>query len=242
MTGRPRLLVIEHDAECPVGWMGAWLDDSGCDLDLHRAYDGDELPELAAYDGLVVLGGPMGANDDARHAWLGPVKDLIREARDAELPTLGICLGHQLIAVALGGTVEPNPRGQQVGLLTVGWTLEAADDPLVGPFATRRRGVQWNDDIVTALPEGATLLAATPEGEVQVVRFGAAMWGVQLHPEVDEVVLQPWADEDRGSHETRGIDTDALLAEVQAARAELDAAWRPLADGFAALAADHAGR
>jgi GMP synthase (glutamine-hydrolysing) len=61
------------------------------------------------------------------------------------------------------------------------------------------------------------------------------MWGVQLHPEVDAATLQPWADEDRGSHETRGIDTDRLLRDIDAARAELDDAWRPLAVGFATL-------
>ena len=231
----PLVLVVEHDAECPPALMGAWLEEAGCALDVRRPYAGDDLPDLASYDALLVLGGPMGADDDAEHAWLGPVKGLVREARASGLPTLGICLGHQLIASALGGRVERNPRGQQVGLLSVGWTEAAAGDPLMAPLATPRRGVQWNDDIVTALPEGAVLLAETAYGEVQAARYGPFMWGVQLHPEVDAEVLQPWADEDRGSHETRGVDTDGLLREIDAARAELDEAWRPLAEGFAAL-------
>lgn len=237
---RPTVLVVEHDAECPPALVGTWLAEQGCTLDVRRPYAGDELPglpELSAYDALLVLGGPMGANDDDRHAWLGPVKQLVREARDRGLPTLGICLGHQLIAAALGGTVERNPRGQQVGLLDVGWTDAAADDRLLGPLATPRRGVQWNDDVVTELPPRAVLLAATADGEVQAVRYGPAMWGLQLHPEVDVPVLRPWAESDRGSHETRGIDTDAVLRDIDAARAELDDAWRPLAVGFAALAA-----
>ena len=230
-----RVLVVEHDAECPPALVGGWLAEQGCALDICRPYAGDALPELTAYDGLLVLGGPMGANDDEKHAWIGPVKQLIRDAHARGLPTLGICLGHQLIAAALGGTVATNPHGQQVGLLEVGWTDAAATDPLVGPLATARRGVQWNDDVVTALPPGGPLLARTPAGEVQAARYGERMWGVQLHPEVDDVVLAPWAEEDRGSHETRGIDTDALLAEVRDARAELDTARRPLAAGFAAL-------
>lgn len=235
MSERPRVLVVEHDAECPPALFGTWLEDAGCTLDVRRPYAGDDLPGLAAYDGLIILGGPMGADDDAKHAWLGPVKDLVREARDSGPPTLGICLGHQLIASALGGRVERNPRGQQVGLLEVGWTAAAEQDPLIGPLASPRRGVQWNDDIVTALPDDATLLAETAYGEVQAARYAPAMWGVQLHPEVDAATLQPWADEDRGSHETRGIDTDRLLREIDDARAELDDAWRPLAAGFATL-------
>jgi GMP synthase (glutamine-hydrolysing) len=229
------VLVVEHDAECPPALMGTWLEEAGCTLDVRRPYEGAGLPDLAAYDGLLILGGPMGADDDAKHAWLGPVKELVREARGTGLPTLGICLGHQLIASALGGRVEVNPRGQQVGLIPLGWTGAATDDRLLGPLASPRRGVQWNDDIVSALPDDATLLAETAYGEVQAARYAPAMWGVQLHPEVDAAVLRPWADEDRGSHETRGIDTDLLLREVDAARAELDEAWRPLAAGFATL-------
>jgi GMP synthase (glutamine-hydrolysing) len=242
VSGRPRVLVIEHDRECPPALVGGWLTDAGCALDVRRPYLGDDLPDLSAYDALLVLGGPMGADDDAKHPWLGPVKDLVREAAGTDLPTLGICLGHQLAAVALGGTVEPNPLGQQVGLLGVGWTEAAPHDALFGPLATPRRGVQWNDDVVTELPAGATLLAATDRGEIQAVRYAPCVWGVQLHPEVDVPVLAPWAESDRGSHETRGIDTDGLLRDIDAARGELDDAWRPLATGFAALAREHAAR
>ena len=236
------VLVVEHEDKCPPARVGDWLVEAGCTVEVCRPYAGDELPDLAAYDGFLVLGGPMGADDDAKHAWLGPVKDRVRDAVATGVPTLGICLGHQLIAVALGGTVGRNPRGQQLGLLEVGWTSDAVDDALLGALATPRRGVQWNDDVVTRLPDGATLLAATGAGEVQAARFAPAVWGVQLHPEVDVEVLRPWAESDRGSHEARGIDQAALLRDIAGARAELDAAWRPLAAGFAALARDRAGR
>ena len=236
---RPVVLVVEHDAECPPAHFGTWLEDADCDLDVRRPYAGDPLPALAGYDGLVVLGGPMGANDDEQHHWLGPVKELVHEARATHLPTLGICLGHQLVAAALGGSVTRNPHGQQVGLLGVGWTEAARDDRLFAPLSWPRRGVQWNDDVVVELPSDAMLLAETHRGEVQVVRYAPLIWGVQLHPEVDVPVLLPWAAFDRGSHATRGIDTDALLRDIDAARTELDEAWRPLAEGFAALAAEH---
>jgi GMP synthase (glutamine-hydrolysing) len=238
----PTVLVVEHEDECPPALVGDWLTEAGCTLEICRPYKGDDVPALAPYDGLLILGGPMGAHDDELYPWLRPVKQRVREARAARLPTLGICLGHQLIAVALGGTVEKNRHGQQVGLLGVGWTDAARTDELMGPLASPRRGVQWNDDLVTALPDGATLLAATERDEIQAVRYGPSMWGVQLHPEVDVPVLLPWAQFDRGSHEARGVDQDALLRDIGAARAELDDAWRPLAAGFAALAARYVGR
>jgi GMP synthase (glutamine-hydrolysing) len=238
----PTVLVIEHEDNCPPALLGDWLTEAGCTLEICRPYAGDEIPALNGYDALLILGGPMGAHDDELHPWLGPVKQRVREALTARLPTLGICLGHQLIAVALGGTVEKNRHGQQLGLLGVGWTDAAGSDELMAPLATPRRGVQWNDDVVTALPDGATLLAATGRDEIQAVRYGPTVWGVQLHPEVDVPVLLPWAESDRGSHEARGVDQEALLRDIGAARAELDDAWRPLASGFAALAAEHVGR
>lgn len=205
-------------------------------LEICRPYAGDPLPDLASYDALVVLGGTMGANDDAEHAWLTPLKGMVRDAAARGLPTLGACLGHQLAAVALGGSVARNQRGQQLGLLEVGWSAAASADALVGGFATPRRGIQWNNDVVTQLPAGATLLASTPAGEIQVARFAPTVWGVQLHPEADDAVVRAWADGDRAEHLERGIDQAGLIREIAAARTELDAAWRPLAQRFAELA------
>lgn len=231
-----RILVVQHADDCPPALLGDWLLEAGCTLDVATPYDGSGVPALDGYDGFLVLGGPMGALDDADHPWLGPVKERLREAAGTGLPTLGVCLGHQLVAVALGGTVEVNPRGQQVGLLDVGWTDAAAADDLFAGLATPHRGVQWNNDVVTGLPRDAVLLAETADDELQAARFAPAVWGVQLHPEVTAEVLRPWAADDRGSHEARGLDQDRLLHDIEAARGELEDAWRPLADRFAAIA------
>lgn len=231
----PRVLVVQHDEQCPPVLLGRWLAEAGCHLDVRRPYAGDDLPAPASYDGLLVLGGPQGAEDDSP-AWFGPLKAHLRDAVAGGLPTLGVCLGHQLLASALGGRVARNPRGQLVGLLDVGWTPSATDDDLLGPVSTPRRGVHWNDDVVTVLPPGAVVLAATPAGEAQAVRFGPRAWGVQWHPEVDAATLRPWADDDREAHVLRGLDQDRLLDEVDAAAPELERAWRPLADSFARLA------
>lgn len=233
----PRLLVVEHQASCPPALVGVWLEEAGAVLDVCRPWAGDALPTLASYDGLLVLGGEMGANDDDTVPWLAPLKDLVREAAATGLPTLGICLGHQVIAVALGGEVRRNPRGQAVGVLATGWTAARADDPLTSGL-TGTRGIQWNNDVVTRAPDGTVVLAESVAGELQVARFAPGVWGVQLHPEADGAIVQAWAESDRADHLERGLDQEAVLAEVDAARAELDAAWRPLAHRFAAIAGE----
>jgi GMP synthase (glutamine-hydrolysing) len=236
------LLVVEHEAQCPPGWMGEWLAEAGTPIDVRRPYSGDRLPtDLAGHGGVMVLGGEMGAHDDATHPWLRAVKQLLVAAVHDEIPVLGICLGHQLLAVALGGQVGPNPSGQQIGVLGVGWTPEADDDRLFGPLAARGRdvpAVQWNNDVVTTLPEHATDLAHTDAGELQAARFAPRAWGVQWHPEAGEEIIGPWADHDRDDAVERGVDVDAYLADVAAARAELRRTWRVLAEGFAAVCRD----
>jgi GMP synthase (glutamine-hydrolysing) len=212
------------------------------DLQVVRPYAGDVLPtDLEGHSGLVVLGGEMGAYDDATHPWLTDVKRLVVSAAADGTPVLGICLGLQLAAVALGGDVQPNRHGQQIGVLGVGWTAAAHVDPLLAPLAALGTdpvdvpAVQWNNDVVSRLPDGATDLAHTPRGELQAARLTPSVWGVQWHPEVGEEIIGSWADHDRDDAVERGVDVDACVAEVAAARPRLRATWRMLAQSFAAL-------
>lgn len=233
------VLVVEHGEECPPGWVGEWLVEAGAALDVRRPYAGHDLPaDLSAHSGMVVLGGDMGAYDDAAYPWLTDVKRLVLRAVADDSPVLGICLGHQLVAVALGGAVVRNPHGQQIGVLDVGWTEAARDDPLVGALVATGApcpAVQWNNDVVTRLPEGSTVLARTGRGEVQAVRFARTVHGVQWHPEAGEEIIRPWAEHDRDDAAERGVDLDAYVEDVVAAREGLRATWRVLAEGFAGL-------
>jgi GMP synthase (glutamine-hydrolysing) len=226
----PRVLVIQHEADDPIHLMGTWME--GVDLAVCRAYDGDPVPaSLAGVDGLVVMGGAMGAHDDQKAPWLPAARDLIRLAAEAGVPTLGICLGHQLCAVALGGDIEVNPKGRQLGLLDVGWNAEAVDDELMGGLTGPRRGMHWNDDVVSRLPEGAPQLATASTGEVQAARHAETVWGIQWHPEVDHHLVAQWAND--GS--LPEAEKARVLDDLARSRDALDAAWQPLARRFAEL-------
>lgn len=228
---------------CPPGWVGEWLTKAGCVLDVRRPYRGDALPEhLDDHRSMVVLGGSMDAYSDDRHPWLTQVKQLVRLAGRTHVPTLGICLGHQLAAVALGGAVHKNPRGQQIGVLELGWTGTAAHDPLLGAVSDASVAVQWNNDIVSIAPVGTEVVARTSAGEIQAARFAPTVWGVQSHPEAGAEIVTAWAEHDRDFAAERGVDVDEHVAKVAAARDELRISWQPLATRFAAMDREDARR
>jgi len=231
----PRIGVVEHQASCPPGLVGEWLGEAGCELVVHRPYLADPgLPDLTGYDAVLVLGGEMSANDDDTVAWLALLKAQIRALVADGTPLLGICLGHQLIASALGGRVVKNPAGQRVGLQAIGWTGEP--DALFDPHTGTERCVHWHGDVVESLAPGSVVLARGPGDDIQVVRHAPAAWSVQGHPEADVHITRRWAESDRDDHVRLGIDQDRALGEIEAAHAELAQHWRPVLARFAQLA------
>lgn len=245
----PVVLVVQHQELCPPGWVGEWLAAEGLRLDVRHPYAGDRLPDdLGEHDGLVVLGGQMGANDDDAYPWLTPTKDLIQWGAAHAVPVLGICLGHQLAAAALGGEVVVNPAGARRGVLEMSWS-DAGADPVVGSCGGS--AVFWHHDVVTRLPEGTQVLARAQSGELAAARFAPSVWGLQCHPEARPDIVTGWAAKDRAlavvddaADETTAdevADVDRALAAVTGARAQLADAWRPLATGFAEQVRVYAG-
>ncbi|MCS6712561.1 type 1 glutamine amidotransferase [Brachybacterium sp. EF45031] len=191
----PDVVVIQHEDDAPMGALEGALGRAPLRVHLVQAHRGEPLPgDLRTVDGLVVLGGGVGATDDDRAPWLPRTRDLLREAADREIPTLGICLGAQLLAVALEGTLRRRDI-PEIGLHEVTLTEKAAQDPVLSALSPDGSPVtvpQFHQDEVDRLPPGATVLARGG-GAIQAFRVGPAQWGVQFHPEVDDRIMERWA-------------------------------------------------
>ncbi len=234
----PRLLVIQHEDDCPPAWFGDWFTAGGVEFDVVLAHRGDPVPSgLSGYDGLVVLGGEMGAYDDVTHPWLTPTKALMAATVTAGGWLLGICLGHQLLAVALGGQVVVNPLGQATGLTPVRLTTAGLEDELTRVIPPHARSIQWNSDIVSRLPDGAVVLATAPDGSIQAARFGPRAWGLQFHPEASPAVFDDWIAASSPSPGHGGPDLVAVAAELAIAEPELRRDWADLARRWTQLVA-----
>ncbi|WP_375483433.1 type 1 glutamine amidotransferase [uncultured Jatrophihabitans sp.] len=229
-----RVLVVELHEDDPVGRLGDWLRDAGLDLDVVRAPDFPDA--LDGHAGLIVMGGPMGANEDALHPWLPGLRALLRAAVTAEVPTLGVCLGGQLLAAAHGGRVVPSADQQEIGNQLVAKRSNAATDPLFRPLPITPDVIQWHYDAITTLPRGAIHLMNSPVCENQAFRLGRLAWGIQFHIETTPAMVRTWA-----AHNAEGLedyDLDAVLARADAVHDDLEEVWRPFADSFAGVVRD----
>lgn len=232
MTG-PRLLVVMNEEMCPPASFGPWIEAVGVELDVCPAYAEGSPPPIDGYDGLMVLGGEMGANDDDTCPWLPPTRELIREAVRRDVPFLGICLGYQLAARALGGRVTKNPSGTTTALLPVHLEKAGHDDPMLQGLDGHPT-VQWNLDVVRELPADAVRLATAPDGTVQAARYGSRAWGVQFHPEAGPGEVRRWGQGKGPEGDPPQHVVERLIADVDAADAQLRDSWSRLATRFAA--------
>src|SRR5262245_51469863 len=186
-----RLLVLQHIACEPPAAFEDELRSRGLDLVRVELDEGEPLPDWRDFPAIVVMGGPMGAYDEAEHSWLVPEKQLLREAVGADVPVWGVCLGAQLLAGALGARVYPGER-PEVGLLPVELTAAASSDPVFGEAPSSFPTLQWHGDTFE-LPEGATLLASSPAYPNQAFRIGRS-YGLQFHIEVSLELATEWGE------------------------------------------------
>jgi GMP synthase-like glutamine amidotransferase len=187
-----RVLSVVHDPEATGG--GGLFErvavDEGHALERWVVIDGDAAPgDPAEWDAVMVFGGAMHPDQDAEHPWLPDEVDFIRRALDEGVPTIGVCLGSQLIARACGAWVGP-AREPEVGWVSVEVNDRGGADPVLGALPRRVEAFQWHY-YTFELPEGAVELATSALAR-QAYRLGDRAWGIQFHAEVDGHMLERW--------------------------------------------------
>jgi GMP synthase-like glutamine amidotransferase len=236
----PRILVVQNDPTDDARRLGGWLAAAGADLVLSVPFAGEALPDgLGQFDGFLVLGGEQDAYDTdglPGAPWFPELSNLLRTAVAEGVPTLGVCLGGQLLAQACGGRVERSASGPVLGARLVAKRDIAEKDPLFGPVSFTPDVLQWHSDEITVLPPGAVLLAASPAVEHQAFRVGSRAWGLQFHIECDTDMIAAWARSDAARLDALGLDAATIVANCDAVMEDLEYVWRPFAERFVALA------
>ena len=222
----PAMLALQHIACEPPAAYEDELRARGLGLFRVELDEGEPLPDWRGFAGIVVMGGPMGAYDEAAHPWLAAEKELLRDAVAADVPVWGVCLGAQLLASALGARVFKGDE-PEVGVLPVELTPAASSDPVFESAPPSFPALQWHGDTFD-LPPGATLLAGSAMYPNQAFRVGRS-YGLQFHIEVPLELATEWGEVPAYAaslEATLGPDAlDPLLAQV----AEHETAMIPLA-------------
>ena len=188
------ILVLQHARVEHPGIFRQFLTEDGHSWDAVELDEGEALPALDGYDALWVMGGPMDVWQEDAHPWLMAEKALIREAVEGRgLPFLGLCLGHQLLAEALGGEVGPS-KTPEIGIMDVQMTEEGASGVWMDGLPEMFKVLQWHSAEVTKLPVGASVLATSPACTVQAMKWGTRAFSAQFHVEIEPDTVQNWAE------------------------------------------------
>jgi GMP synthase (glutamine-hydrolysing) len=168
-----------------------------------------ELPDFERFAGMIVTG--SAANVPTREAWILELERYLARAVAGGLPVFGICFGHQLLGQALGGLVTKNPKGREIGTVAVELV---ASDPLLDGLTGSLPANMTHIDSVVRLPPGARVLARTARDDHAMVRFGARVWGVQFHPEMDAEIISHYVASRRATLIEEGLDAAAIEAQL----------------------------
>jgi GMP synthase-like glutamine amidotransferase len=189
-----RIVVLQHVAVEHPGVFRQFWRENGDVLHTVELDAGQPIPALQKFDLMVVMGGPMDVWQEDIYPWLAPEKAAIRNwVMDFGRPFLGICLGHQLLAAAIGGTVRLMNR-PEIGLGEVSLTHAGARDPLFAGFAARVETFQWHGAEVSQLPAGAEILAENSLCPIQAFRWGPHAYGLQYHVEITDSTVGEWSN------------------------------------------------
>jgi len=166
-----------------------------------------ELPQRDEALALIITG--SAASVTSREPWIVAAERAVAGLVAGGMPTLGVCFGHQLLAQALGGEVSQNPRGREMGTVSV---QKLAEDPLLAGLPERLDANMSHRDSATRLPPGARVLARTELEPHALVRFGERAVGMQFHPEFDGAVMRHYLEARREVLASEGVEAGALEA------------------------------
>lgn len=203
-TSMNKILVCQHVAHELLGTLNPLFKTQGFRIRyVNFGRHPDAKPALEGYDGLVILGGPMNVGQTRQFPHLAHEILLIESAFKRNIPILGICLGAQLMAKALGARVGPSPR-REIGWYPLSTTSEAQDDGVLKHFRSRETVFQWHGDAFD-IPKGGVRLATNENCPHQAFRFGDRAYGFQFHLEVDEPMVERWLKVPRNREELKEL-------------------------------------
>ena len=187
-----RALIFLHMDDDTPGRFGDFLRADGFSIDTVMVHRGETLPTLAPYDMLLVMGGPMDVWQTAEHPWLAAEKDAIAHwVKDRSRPFIGFCLGHQLLAEALGGKVEMASR-EEIGIFDIALTEAGRQHDVFAGLPATFATTQWHHAEVKTLPPGGVALAASATTPVQAMAVGDCALGIQFHAEWKAEFIAAW--------------------------------------------------
>ncbi len=232
----PEILVLRHAACEPLGTIESVLSAKGLEYRSVCAHKGDPVPcEIGDAAGLIIMGGPMGVHDQAQYPFLTEELRLIAKTVSQRIPTLGVCLGGQLLAHALGAAVRSNAQ-KEIGWHRVSLTPEAGEDALWQGLRKDFTGFHWHGDCFES-PPGAVPLACSALTSCQAFRFGGFAYGFQFHLEVTEEIIRDWTTEFAGELTEAGLNASAITGGIPEHLAPMQEIAREVFGRWAALAA-----
>ena len=201
--------IIEPSSSGPAERLAEVLQDLGHRLVFIRPNEGDAIPADASdIDALVIMGGAGSAGSD--EGWIASAKELVRTLDAAAMPVLGICLGAQIVAHALGGEVGSVEAGYQFGLADIALTPAGRDDPLFAGLGWTHVQMHHHGEAITTLPDGAKSLAKSGDTAVQAFAKGLRTYGFQFHPECTRQRLTSWCSTEASFMDQAGLTLDAF--------------------------------
>ncbi len=218
-----KVYVLQHHPVEILGSIADALESAALAWQYVRIFDGHPVPtSIKGAGGLIVMGGPMGVYQTDRYPWLADEMKLIQDAVAHKRPVLGVCLGAQIVAAALGAKVERNPAGKEIGWHPVRLEAAARDDRLMRGLPDTFTPFHWHGDIF-GLPAGAVSLASSDKTPCQAFRFADNVYGLQFHIEVTPESVAAMAAEWPRELDKEGIAGDRMIAESERFAAPLEA-------------------